>query len=37
VRHDEMPIVEHIVADEAIEELRHLCAELWRLQIQLWT
>ena len=35
VRHDEMPIVEHVVADEAIEEFLHLCAELWRLQIQL--
>ena len=30
-----MPIVEHVVADEAIEECLHLRAELWRLQIQL--
>ena len=35
VRHDETPIVEHVVADEAIEEFLHLCAELRRLQIQL--
>ena len=32
MRHDEMPIVEHVVADEAIEELLHLGAELWRLR-----